>query len=102
MVATCDWCIKLPQAKLFHKTSSALDHNPLLLQLFSGTQRKKHGNFFQFEAMWLKQASCEKVVSSTWEEGLFLNVDFQLMPIWIPLILLKLKIEKYCSKTRVL
>ena len=63
--ATCDWCIKFPQAKLFNKTSSVSDHNPLLLQLFSRTQRKKHGKIFRFEAIWLKEASYEEVVSSS-------------------------------------
>ena len=28
IVTTCDWCIKFPQAKLFHRTSSASNHNP--------------------------------------------------------------------------
>ena len=28
IVTTCNWCIKFPQAKLFHKTSSASNHNP--------------------------------------------------------------------------
>ena len=63
----------------FHKTSSISDHNPLLLQLFSRTQRKKHGKIFCFEAIWLKEASYEEVVSSSWEEGLILNADFPLI-----------------------
>ena len=79
MVATCDWCIKFPQTKLSHRTSSASDYNPLLLQFFSRTQREKHRKFFHFEAMWLKQATCEEIVSSAWEEGLFLNSDFLLI-----------------------
>lgn len=78
-VATCDWCIKFAQAKLFHRTSSASDHSPLVLQIFSKKQRKEQGKLFHFEAMWLEENTYEEVVISAWEEGLLLDSEFPIL-----------------------
>uniref|UniRef100_A0A7N2L446 DUF4283 domain-containing protein n=1 Tax=Quercus lobata TaxID=97700 RepID=A0A7N2L446_QUELO len=73
VVATVEWTIKFPQAKLFHKSSSSSDHNPLVLQLVKEKIIPKHPKIFWFEAMWLKDSSCEEVVTSAWDEGLFMG-----------------------------
>ena len=54
VVATIDWIIKFAQAKLFHKSSSTLDHNPLVLKLVKEKTIPMHPKIFRFEAMWLK------------------------------------------------
>ncbi|XP_075645895.1 uncharacterized protein LOC142617056 [Castanea sativa] len=75
-VATVDWVIKSPQAKLFHRTSSASDHNPLVLNLIRKKLKPVQTKIFRFEAMWLKDSSCEDVVNSAWEEGLHMGTEF--------------------------
>ena len=75
-VATVDWVIKFPQAKLFHRTSSASNHNPLVLNLMRKKLKPVQTKIFRFEAMWLKDSSCEDVVNSAWEEGLHMGTEF--------------------------
>lgn len=75
-VATCDWFNEFPQAKFFHRNSLTSDHSPLVLQIFSKKQRKKQGKLFHFEAMWLKENTCEEVVISAWQECLLLDFEF--------------------------
>ena len=53
-LASSDWHLLFPTAKLHHKSSSISDHNPLLLQLFSKKKRQKFKKLFKFESMWLK------------------------------------------------
>jgi len=71
-----DWVIKFTQAKLFHRTSSAFDHNPLVLNLMRKKLKPVQTKIFKFEAIWLKDSSCEDVVNSAWEEGLHLGIEF--------------------------
>lgn len=75
-LATVDWLIKFPSAKLFHKSSSISEHCPLVLQLVGKQKVTKQSKPFRFEAMWLKDPRCENVVNSTWEEGLYLGSNF--------------------------
>ena len=75
-VATVDWVIKFPQAKLFHRTSSASGHNPLVLNLMRKKLKPVQTKIFRFEAMWLKDSSFEDVVNSAWEEGLHMGTEF--------------------------
>ena len=79
VVATIDWIIKFAQAKLFHKSSSTADHNPLVLKLVKEKTIPKHPKIFRFEAMWLKYSTCEEVVTSAWEEGLSMGPEFLIL-----------------------
>ncbi|XP_075665228.1 uncharacterized protein LOC142634864 [Castanea sativa] len=69
-LANQDWISLFPLAKLFHKSSSASDHIPLLLKFVHIPKRKKQKKLFRFESMWLGDARCEKIVSDAWSEGL--------------------------------
>ena len=69
-LASSDWHSLFPSAKLFHKSSSASDHNPLVLHFFPRQRRQRHKKLFRFESMWIKDARCEHVVSEAWREGL--------------------------------
>ena len=62
-LASIDWHSLFPNAKLHHKSSSASNHNPLLLHLFSKKKHLKHKKIFRFESMWLKDERCENVVT---------------------------------------
>lgn len=78
VVATVDWLIKFPKTKLFHKSSLVSNHCPLSLQLVGKQKAKGKGKIFRFEAMWLKEASCEEVVNSAWQEGVHMGTEIPL------------------------
>ena len=61
-LATQEWRVKFPRAKLFHLTSVASNHSPLSLHMESKSNRKKVGKVFRFESMWLKDPRCKEVV----------------------------------------
>lgn len=64
-----DWSLLFPMARLFHKSSSALDHSPLLLKFFEDQNRGKQKRVFRFESMWLKDSRCDNIATSAWNEG---------------------------------
>lgn len=78
-IVTVDWTIKFPQAKLFHQSSSTSEHNPLILNLVKEKTIPKHPKIFWFEATWLKDSTCEEVVTSAWEEGLSMGPEFPIL-----------------------
>ena len=43
------------------------------MQLVRKPKCRNYGKIFRFEAIWLKDESCEDVVKSIWEEGLLLG-----------------------------
>ena len=68
-MATLEWLNIFPEAKVFHLTFSVLDHLPLALRMVPNHRRKKARKTSRFEAMWLRDQSCEEVVQKAWEEG---------------------------------
>ena len=78
-LASSNWHLLFPTAKLHHKSSSVSDHNPLLLQLFSKKKRQKFKKLFRFESMWLKDERCKDIVTEAWREGLCLASDFPIL-----------------------
>ncbi|KAL0009325.1 hypothetical protein SO802_010827 [Lithocarpus litseifolius] len=75
-LATHDWFLLFPTAKLYHKSSSDLDHSPLLLSFIHKPRKVKQKNMFWFESMWVHEARCEQIVAEAWNEGLFSSSDF--------------------------
>ncbi|XP_075662877.1 uncharacterized protein LOC142632324 [Castanea sativa] len=75
VVAIMDWVIKFPQANIFHRTFAS-DHNLLVLNLMRKKLKPVQTKIFRFEAMRLKDSSCEDVVNSAWEEGLHMGIEF--------------------------
>lgn len=61
-LATSDWMIWFPSAKLFHLSSPALDHSLLSLSLLPRPQKRNAWKIFRFESMWLKDPRCEEIV----------------------------------------
>ena len=74
--ATVDWLDRFPSAKIFHRTSSVSDLCPLVLQLKERKKVKHYSKTFHFEAMWLKDSSCEEIVNSAGEEASTTGLDF--------------------------
>ncbi|XP_075633927.1 uncharacterized protein LOC142606466 [Castanea sativa] len=68
-LATLDWLLKFPTARLHHLSALSFDHKPIwLCSNDIRSQFYKPQKPFHFEAMWLKDERCEGVVHSAWEE----------------------------------
>ena len=78
-LATEDWKDKFPSAKLYHLSSSVLDHCPLSLHLFGKAKKEKFPHMFKFESMWLKDQRCEELVNRARDDGRLANSDFPLV-----------------------
>ena len=62
-VASVEWILWFPSSHIHHLDAFHSDHKPLLLCSDSTFQRfYKKGQPFRFEAMWLKDRSCEEVI----------------------------------------
>ena len=70
-VASTDWMLKFPTARLQHLSGSSSDHNPIWLCTDDAQSRFYRPNKpFKFESMWLTDERCKGVVHSTWDIGL--------------------------------
>ena len=66
-VVTIDWILQFPTSCIHHLDAFHSDHKPLLLCSDSELKSFYHkGRPFRFEAMWLKDSSCEGVVKDAW------------------------------------
>ncbi|XP_030973776.1 uncharacterized protein LOC115993921 [Quercus lobata] len=66
-VATVDWFLRFPTFRIHHLECFHSDHRPILLILDADHKRfYKKGRPFQFEAMWIKEKSCEDVIKNSW------------------------------------
>ena len=70
-LATPEWTSLFPLAKLYHLSSSVLDHAPLVLRMTQKLRCRRQKKSFRFESMWLKDQRCEQVVIDAWEKGRF-------------------------------
>ena len=62
-LATPDWLLKFPTARLRHLSALSSDHKPIWLCLDDIRNRFfRPSKPFRFEAMWLKDVRCEGVV----------------------------------------
>ena len=62
--------MKFPSVKLYHKSTLASDHNPILLQLSTTKKERRVKRIFRFESMWLQDQRCERVVVDAWQAGM--------------------------------
>ncbi|XP_075659013.1 uncharacterized protein LOC142628862 [Castanea sativa] len=69
-LATPEWISLFPLAKLYHLSSSVLDHAPIVLRMLPKPRGRKQKKPFRFESMWLKDQRCEQVVIDAWHRGL--------------------------------
>ena len=89
---TVEWSLLFPMAKVFHKSTSVLDHSLLLLKFFEEQKRLRKKKLFRFKAMWLKDSRCDHIVESAWIEG---QRDAVLFPIVSCLNLCRGKLEEW-------
>ena len=68
-VATIEWILRFPTSRIHHLDAFHFDHKPLLLCSYSEfKQFYRKGKPVRFEAMWLKDLSCESVIKDSWGE----------------------------------
>ena len=66
-VATVDWFLRFPTSRIHHLECFHSDHRPILL--ISDAEQKRFyskGRPFRFEAMWVKDKTCEEVIKDSW------------------------------------
>ena len=65
-VATIEWILCFPTTQIHHLEAFHSDHKPLLLCSDSKLKRfYRKMRPFHFEAMWIKDSTCEEVIKKT-------------------------------------
>ena len=68
-IATVEWILHFTTCRILHLDVFHSDHKPILLiSDFEQKRFYRKGRPFCFEAMWLKDKSCEEVVKNSWQE----------------------------------
>ncbi|KAK7855499.1 hypothetical protein CFP56_027830 [Quercus suber] len=66
-VATIDWILRFPSSRIHHLDAFQSDHKPILLiSDYEAKRFYQKGRPFHFEAMWLKDKTCEGVIKESW------------------------------------
>ena len=66
-VAIVEWMLRFPTSQIHHLDAFHSDHKPILLCSDSKLKRfYRRGRPFRFEAMWVKDDSCEKAIKDSW------------------------------------
>lgn len=66
MLANDEWCDLFPSWEVLHLPRYRSDHAPLLLKTGINDSFQRGQKMFKFEAMWLSQEECGKVVEEAW------------------------------------
>ena len=64
-----EWMLRFTTCRIHHLDAFHSDHKPIFL--ISDSEQKRFyrkGRPFRFEAMWLKDNSCEEMVKNPWQE----------------------------------
>ena len=80
-VATIDWILRFPTSRIHHLDAFHSDHKPIIL--ISDSEEKRFyqkGRPFRFEAMWLKERTCERMIKESWSGCLGLS-PLRMVPI---------------------
>ena len=65
-----EWILKFPSSQIHHLVAFHSDHKPILLCIdFELKRFYITGRLFRFEAMWLKDDSCEGIIKDSWGMG---------------------------------
>ena len=66
-VATIEWILRFPTTQIYHLEAFHSYHKSLLLcSDYEFKQFYRKGRPFHFEAMWLKDSTCEEVIKIHW------------------------------------
>ncbi|KAL2933039.1 hypothetical protein RDABS01_016158 [Bienertia sinuspersici] len=67
-LASEEWCTQFPNAEVIHLPIYKSDHAPILLKATVGGGEWRRDRAFYFEAHWLSNSECEKIVERTWKD----------------------------------
>lgn len=65
-LASTKWCHIFPYAKVIHGSAAHSDHIPIIMQTKGNISKRKVHKPFMFEAMWIEENDCEKVIANSW------------------------------------
>lgn len=69
-VATIEWILCFPTIRVHHLDYFHSDHKLVFLGLDSKVNWfYRKGSSFRFEAIWLKDSSCENVIQTSWKKS---------------------------------
>lgn len=71
-MANHSWCSQFPGYKIINGDPKHFDHRPIVVQVDGASRRwraRDHGVNKRFEARWLMEEDCEKVVEEAWEKA---------------------------------
>ncbi|XP_021744637.1 uncharacterized protein LOC110710620 [Chenopodium quinoa] len=68
--ASNGWCSMFPYAEVINFPICQSDHAAILLKFGEKDECDRKGKIFRFEALWLSNDECSKVVSDAWQGGL--------------------------------
>ena len=63
-IATADWRAKFPLSTVYHLSTHASDHLPILLHVQSSKKWYKGRKGFKFEEAWLLAEGCDEVIKN--------------------------------------
>ncbi|KAF5442927.1 hypothetical protein F2P56_035534 [Juglans regia] len=63
------WWNRFAQAKVIHEGAAYSDHVPICLYSEEPGVARERGKLFRFEAMWVGEKGCDKIVEDTWKRG---------------------------------
>ncbi|XP_048494301.1 uncharacterized protein LOC125494664 [Beta vulgaris subsp. vulgaris] len=66
-VADINWCNMFPYAEVIHFPICYSDHGGILLKFGERPEQSQNGRLFRFEALWLSNDDCGKVVADVWK-----------------------------------
>lgn len=64
--ATPDWLQLFPSFSVKHAVATSSDHCPLILKCSERAFKPRRQKQFRFEAMWVRDGGCEKVIRDHW------------------------------------
>ena len=69
-VATVEWILRFPTTRIHHLDCFHFDHKSIILCMDSELNKfYMKSRPFRFEAMWLKDSTCEEVVRNSWKQS---------------------------------
>ncbi|XP_042988702.1 uncharacterized protein LOC122316234 [Carya illinoinensis] len=60
------WWVLFPQVEVVHGGAAYSDHIPISLASEIRKTKRRTNRVFRFEAMWIGESSCDKIVQDTW------------------------------------
>lgn len=80
-VADNNWCNMFPYAEVIHFPICYSDHGAFLLKFGERPEKRQHGRLFWFEALWLSNDDCGRVMADAWKFGENVSVNAKIQQV---------------------